>query len=68
MLVTLPNPIPEFQHAPLPFKVLRARERAPIPCFSVIFSLEPYLNPLRSLRVRQVRCKKYNVNCDDVHV
>jgi hypothetical protein len=31
-----------------PFKVLQARERAPTPCSSVIFSLDSHLNPLRS--------------------
>jgi hypothetical protein len=33
MLVTLPNLILELQHAPLPLKVLRVRERASMPCF-----------------------------------
>jgi hypothetical protein len=46
MLVTLPNPIPELQHAPLPLKVLQARECAPTPYFSVIFSLDSHLSPL----------------------
>jgi hypothetical protein len=31
-----------------PFKVLRARERAPIPYSYVIFNLDSHLNPLRS--------------------
>jgi hypothetical protein len=36
-----------------PLKMLRARERAPIPCFSVVFNLDSNLDPLRSLGVRQ---------------
>jgi hypothetical protein len=31
-----------------PSKVLRARERAPTPCFSVVFNLDSHLNPSRS--------------------
>jgi hypothetical protein len=31
-----------------PSKVLLTRERAPIPCSSVVFSLDSHLNPLRS--------------------
>jgi hypothetical protein len=54
MLVTLPSPIPELQHAPLPLKVLRARERALTPCSSVVFNLDSHLNPLKSLGVRQM--------------
>jgi hypothetical protein len=53
MFITLPSPISELQHAPLPFKVLRAKERALTPCFFAIFSLDSHLNPLRSLGVRQ---------------
>jgi hypothetical protein len=49
MLVTLPNPISELQDAPLPLKVLRVRERALTPYFSVVFSLDSHLNQLRSL-------------------
>jgi len=52
MLVTLPSPIPEFQHTFLPFKVLRARERALTPCFSAVFNLDSHLSPLRSLGAR----------------
>jgi len=33
--------------------MLRARERAPTPCLSAIFSLDSHLSPLRSLGVRQ---------------
>jgi hypothetical protein len=47
-LSTLPSPIPEFQHAPLPLKVLWARERAPTPPFSVVSYLGSHLSPLRS--------------------
>jgi hypothetical protein len=53
MLVTLPNPIPELQHAPLPLKMLRAKERAPIPYFFVVFSLDSHLSPLKSLGVHR---------------
>jgi len=60
MLVTLPNPILEFQHAPLPpLKVLRARERAPTPCSSVVFNLDSHLNPLRSMGVHHLGHHKY---------
>jgi hypothetical protein len=54
MLITLPSPILELHHAPLPFKVLRAKERAPTPCSSVVFSLDSHLSPLRSLGVRHI--------------
>jgi len=54
MLVTLPSPIPELQHAPLPLKVLRAREHAPTPCSSAIFRLDSHLNPLKSPGVRHM--------------
>ncbi len=47
-LSTLPSPIPELQHAPLPLKVLWARERASTPPFSVAFYLGSHLSPLRS--------------------
>jgi len=53
MLVTFPSPISELQHAPLSLEVLRAKERAPIPYFSTVFSLDLHLSPLRSLGVRQ---------------
>jgi hypothetical protein len=36
-----------------PLKMLQARERAPIPYFSVVFNLDSNLNPLMSLGVRQ---------------
>jgi hypothetical protein len=52
MLVTFPSPIPELQHPLLPLKMLRARECALTPCFSVVFTLDSHLNPLRSLGVR----------------
>jgi len=54
MLVTLPSPISELQHALLPLKVLRPRERALIPCSSAVFRLDSHLSPSRSLGVRQV--------------
>ncbi len=47
-LSTLSSPIPELQHAPLPFKVLWARERAPTSPFSTAFYLGSHLSPLRS--------------------
>jgi hypothetical protein len=49
MFVTLPSPIPELQHAPLPLKVLRVREHVPTLCSSDVFSLDSHLNPLKSL-------------------
>jgi hypothetical protein len=42
MLVILLSPISELQHAPLPLKVLRAKERAPIPC-SFVVSLQIHI-------------------------
>jgi len=47
-LSTLPSPIPELQHAPLPLKVLWARERAPTPPYFDVFYLGSHLSPLRS--------------------
>ncbi len=47
-LSTLPSPIPELQHAPLPLKVLWARERAPTPLSSAIFYLDSHLSLSRN--------------------
>ncbi len=47
-LSTLPSPIPELQHAPLPLKVLWAKEHAPTPPSSIVFYLDPHLGPLRN--------------------
>jgi len=47
-LSTLPSPIPELQHAPLPLKVLWARERASTPPFSIAFYLGSHLSHLKS--------------------
>jgi len=48
MLVTFPSPISKLQHTPLSFKVLQAKEHGPTH-FSVVFSLDSHLSPLRSL-------------------
>jgi len=53
MLATLPSFILELQHATLPFKVLQARECASTPSFSIVFSLDSHLSPLRSLGARE---------------
>jgi hypothetical protein len=47
-LSTLPSPIPELQHAPLPLKVLWARERASTPPSSDVFHLDSHLSCSRS--------------------
>jgi hypothetical protein len=47
-LSTLPSPIPELQHAPLPLKMLWVKERAPTPPSSVIFFFDSHLSPSRS--------------------
>jgi hypothetical protein len=47
-LSILLSPIPELQHAFLPFKVLWTRERALTPSSSVVFYLDSHLNPSRS--------------------
>jgi hypothetical protein len=49
MLVTLPSPISELQHAPLPPKVLRTKKRAITPGSFVVFNLDSHLSPLRNL-------------------
>jgi len=46
-------------------KVLQAREHAPTPCSSVVFSLDLHLNPLKSLGVRQM-CNKMKKPCGEV--
>jgi hypothetical protein len=46
-LSILPSPILELQHAPLPLKVLWARERIPTPP-SVVFHLDSHSSPSRS--------------------
>jgi hypothetical protein len=55
-----------------PLKLLQARERAPTPCFSVVFNLDSHLSPLRSLGVHHSSSKKHlfkkwlhNVCCID---
>jgi hypothetical protein len=53
-----PNPHLEALACPSSPKVLRAKEHAPTPCFSVGFSLDSHLNPLRSLGARQIDWKK----------
>jgi hypothetical protein len=47
-LSTLPSPILELQHAPLPLKVLWVKEHAPTPPSSVIFYLDSHLSLSRS--------------------
>ncbi len=47
-LLILPSPIPELQHAPLPLKVLWARERIPTPPSFVVFHLDSPLSPSRN--------------------
>jgi hypothetical protein len=47
-LSTLPSPIPELRHAPLPLKVLWAREHAPTPPSSAVLYLGSHLSHLRS--------------------
>jgi hypothetical protein len=47
-LLILPSPIPELQHAPLPRKMLWARERIPTPPSSVVFHLDSHLSPSRN--------------------
>jgi hypothetical protein len=44
----LPSPIPELQHAPLPLKVLWAREHISTPPSSAVFHLDSHLSPSRS--------------------
>jgi len=56
MLVTLPSPILELLHTSLPLKMLRAKEHALTPCFSVVFSLDSHLSPLRKFGVHQDMC------------
>jgi hypothetical protein len=43
--------IPELQHAPLPFKVLQAREHAPTLCPSIIFTLGLPIESIKELGV-----------------
>jgi hypothetical protein len=54
VFVILLSPIPELQHAPLPSKVLRARERAPTPGPSVIYHIiskgEPMIENFEGLK------------------
>ncbi len=47
-LSTLPSPIFELQHAPLPFKVLWVREHALTPPFSVVFYFDSHLSLSKS--------------------
>jgi len=52
LLIILPSPISELQHAPLPLKVLRAKEHAPIPYFSIVFTSNSHLSLSKSLGAR----------------
>jgi hypothetical protein len=49
LLVILPSPIPELQHAPPPPKVLRAKECAPTFYFFVVFNLDSHWSLSKSL-------------------
>ncbi len=49
LLVDLPSPIMELQHAPLPPKVLRARECAPTPFPFVVFTFELAIESIKEL-------------------
>jgi hypothetical protein len=62
-LSTLPSPIPELQHAPLPLRVLWARERALTLPFSTALYLGSHLSPLRSWE-----CVKLSKTTGVVHV
>jgi hypothetical protein len=53
VLVNLPSPIPELQHAPLPPKCCEPWSVHPTPCSSIILILYSHLNLLRSLGARQ---------------
>jgi hypothetical protein len=56
VLVILPSPTLELRHAPLPLKVLRAKERALTPCSSAIFILGSHLSLSRNLGACQIFC------------
>jgi hypothetical protein len=47
MLVIFPSPILKLQHAPLPPKVLRARECAPTPYSCVVFISNSHLESIK---------------------
>jgi len=52
MLITRPNPHPGVPTHPFTLKVLQAKEHAPTPYPSAIFTLDPHLSLLKSLEVR----------------
>jgi len=56
----IPNPHPGAPARPSTLQVLRARERAPTPYFSAVFSLDSHLSPLKSLGVCHEECNKFN--------
>jgi hypothetical protein len=56
MLVTLPSPILKLQTRPSIRNVLQAKERALIPCSSIVFNLDSHLSPLRNLGAHQKLC------------
>ncbi len=53
LLVTFPSPHFETLADPCTPKMLRARERVPVPYPFVVFSLDSHLNLSRSLGVRK---------------
>jgi len=55
MLVILPSPILELQHAPLAPKCCKPRSVSLTPCSSIVFILDSNLNLSRSLGVRQLQ-------------
>jgi hypothetical protein len=55
MLVTLSSPHPGAPTRPSSPKVLRAKERALAPYFSIVFALNSHLSLSRSLRAHQPR-------------
>jgi len=53
VLVILPSPILELQHAPLPPKCFEPRSMSPTPYSSIVFTSDLHLNLSRSLKAHQ---------------
>jgi hypothetical protein len=54
VLVTLPNPIPELQHAPLPLSSVESQRACPDSLLSVVFYLGFTFESLKELGVRHL--------------
>jgi hypothetical protein len=54
-------PILEFQHAPLPSKVLRGREQTPTPYLSIVFTFVHAIESIKEFGILKFQLKEVYV-------